>query len=62
MADFSDLKGNWDETRSKLKQIFVVLADDDLTYIDDKQDELWDRIQIKLGKSKAEIQSILSGL
>jgi len=62
MADFSDLKGNWDETRGKLKQIFSTLADDNLDYVDGKQDELWSRIQLKVGKSKSEIQSILSGL
>jgi uncharacterized protein YjbJ (UPF0337 family) len=62
MADFSDLKGNWEETRGKLKQIFATLADDNLDYEDGKQDELWSRIQLKVGKSKSEIQGILSGL
>ncbi len=62
MTDFSDLKGNWEETRGKLKEIFDTLADEDLAYIDGKQDELWSKIQLKVGKSKAEIQGILSGL
>jgi uncharacterized protein YjbJ (UPF0337 family) len=62
MTDFSDLKGNWDETKGKLKQIFETLADENLDYEDGKQDELWRRIQLKVGKSKSEIQGILSGL
>lgn len=62
MTDFSDLRGNWEETKGKLKQIFETLADENLDYEDGKQDELWSRIQLKVGKSKSEIQGILSGL
>ncbi len=62
MSDFSDLKGNWEETRGKLKQIFHTLTDEDLRYVDGNQDELWGKISRKVGKSNAEIHTILAGL
>lgn len=62
MSDYSDLKGNWEETRTKLVKLFISLADEDLTYTDGKQEELWAKIQFKVGKTKSEIQYMLSGL
>jgi len=49
------LKGNWNEVKGKLKQKYGDLTDDDLTYVDGKEDELLGRLQKKLGKSKEEI-------
>ncbi|CAN1567832.1 hypothetical protein MCERE19_03005 [Spirosomataceae bacterium] len=62
MSDYSDLKGNWEETRTKLVKLFDSLAEEDLTYTDGNQEELWAKIQFKVGKTKSEIQYILSGL
>ncbi|MCP9763340.1 general stress protein CsbD [Lacihabitans soyangensis] len=62
MTDYSDLKGNWVETSNKLKRLFLVLENVDLTFSNGKQAELWAKIETKVGKSKAEIQGILSGL
>lgn len=57
-----EAKGNWNETKGKLKQKFAVLTDNDLLYEEGKQDELYGRLQIKLGKSKEELQKIISEL
>lgn len=62
MANFTELKGNWNETKGKLKQKFAILTDDDLLLVEGKQDELLGRLQSKLGKSKEELQELIAGL
>lgn len=47
----TELKGNWNEQKGKLKQKFANLTDDDLMLIEGKKDELYGRLQIKLGKT-----------
>jgi uncharacterized protein YjbJ (UPF0337 family) len=55
------IKGSLNESLGKLKQKFGNLTDDDVAYEDGKEDELIGRLQKKLGKSKAEILSLLKG-
>jgi uncharacterized protein YjbJ (UPF0337 family) len=62
MKNLTELKGNWNETKGKLKQKFALLTDSDLLLIEGKQDEMLGRLQIKLGKTKEEIQKIISSL
>ncbi len=50
------LKGNWNETKGKLKQQFANLTDDDLLYEEGKEDELYGRLQKKTGKTKDQIK------
>lgn len=53
------LKGNWKETKGKLKQQYGELTDDDLTYVEGKEDELVGRVQKKLGVTKDEAEKII---
>ncbi|OZI06947.1 general stress protein CsbD [Siphonobacter sp. BAB-5385] len=53
------LKGNWNELKGKIKQAYGDLTDDDLTYEEGKEDELWGRLQQKTGKTKDEINKKL---
>lgn len=62
MINTTELKGNWNETKGKLKQKFAILTDSDVLLIEGKQDELLGRLQIKLGKTKEQIQKIISEL
>jgi uncharacterized protein YjbJ (UPF0337 family) len=62
MNNLIELKGNWNETKGKLKQKFAMLTDDDLLFVKGKQDELLGRLQVKLGKTKEEIRRIISEL
>jgi len=57
-----EVKGNWNEQKGKLKQKFAVLTDNDLLYEEGKQDEMYGRLQIKLGKSKDELHKIIEEL
>jgi uncharacterized protein YjbJ (UPF0337 family) len=52
-----DLKitGNWNELKGKLKQKYGDLTDDDLSFVEGKEDELLGRLQKKLNKTKEEI-------
>ena len=54
--------GNWNKTKGKLKQKFALLTDDDLLLVEGKQDEMLGRIQVKLGKTKEELQKIIADL
>ncbi|AXG74989.1 CsbD family protein [Flavobacterium arcticum] len=58
MPNQEEIKGNWNEYKGKLKQEYGQLTDDDLTYQEGKEDEMWGRLEQKLGKAKKEIMSI----
>lgn len=50
------IEGNWNEIKGKLKQKYGDLTDNDLTFAKGKEEELYGRLQKKLGKSKEEIK------
>jgi len=58
----NELKGTWEEKKGKLKQKFAQLTDDDLLFAEGKKDEMFGRIQVKLGKTKEDLLKILSNL
>ena len=58
----TELKGNWDEQKGKLKQKFAQLTDDDFLFAEGKKDEMLGRLQIQLGKSKDDFFKMLSDL
>lgn len=57
-----EIKGNWNEQKGKLKQKFANLTDNDLTFAEGKAEEMYGKLQIKLGKSKDELKKIISEL
>jgi len=62
MATKLELKGNWNEVKGKLKQKYGQLTDDDLTFSEGKEDELFGRLQQKLGRTKEEWRSEIEKL
>ena len=58
----TELKGNWEEAKGKLKQKFATLTDDDVLLAEGKEEELMGRLQSKLGKSKEELHKIIGEL
>jgi uncharacterized protein YjbJ (UPF0337 family) len=56
------LKGNWNELKGKLKQEYAGLTDNDLMYEEGKEDELYGRLQKKLGQTKEEVHATLERL
>ncbi|NUY81158.1 CsbD family protein [Flavobacterium sp. MAH-1] len=58
MPNSTEIKGKWNELKGQLKQKYAELTDDDLTYEEGKDDEMWGKLQQKLGKTKKEILSL----
>jgi uncharacterized protein YjbJ (UPF0337 family) len=62
MTNSTELKGNWNEQKGKLKQKFAVLTDNDLMFAEGKKDEMFGKLQKKLGKTKEELRNIIDAL
>ena len=60
--DKLELKGRWNELKGKAKQQYADLTDDDLKYEEGKDDELFGRLQTKLGKTKDEVVAWIRSL
>lgn len=58
----TELKGNWNEQKGKLKQKYADLTDDDLMFAEGQKDEMLGRLQKKLGKTKDEMKQLFSEL
>ena len=58
----TELKGNWNELKGKLKKRFAVLTDNDLLYEEGKEDELFGKLQKRLGKTKSELEELFDEL
>jgi len=56
------VKGNWNQLKGKAKQEYAELTDDDLMYEEGKEDELFGRLQEKLGKTKEQITDWIDSL
>jgi len=58
----SEVMESWEEQKGKLKQRFAVLTHDDLMFAGGNIEELYSKLQVKLGKTKAEFQKIIESL
>ena len=58
----TEIKGDWNEFKGKMKQHFADLTDDDLLYEEGKEDEFYGRIQQKIGKTKDEVKKMIADL
>jgi uncharacterized protein YjbJ (UPF0337 family) len=56
------LKGTWNEMKGKLKQKYAQLTDDDLTFVEGKEDEMLGRLQQRLGRSKDDLRKEIEDL
>jgi uncharacterized protein YjbJ (UPF0337 family) len=61
-----ELKASWNEMKGTLKQKYAKLTDQDLTWAEGKEDDLYLKLQQKMGKTRAdvdhELQSIFTNL
>ena len=58
----TEVKGNWNEQKGKLKQKFAVLTDNDLMFEEGKKEEMLGKLQVTLGKTKEELFKIIGAL
>jgi len=53
------VKGNWNIIKGKLKQKWARLTDDDLRFIEGKEEELIGRIQKRTGETKEKVRKAI---
>jgi len=58
----TEITGNWNEQKGKLKQKFAFLTDNDLMFEEGKEDEMMGKLQIKLGKTKDDLKKFIAEL
>jgi len=62
MINKTELTGDWNEQKGKLKQQFALLTDDDLLFESGKEDEMLGNLQIRLGKTKEQLRQLIASL
>jgi len=60
--DKLSFKGNWNEVKGKLKQKYGNLTDDDLTFLEGKEDELLGRLQQRTGRTREQLREEIEKL
>lgn len=56
------IKGNWNMIKGNLKQQYAELTDDDLMYVEGKEEELVGRIQARTGETKEKVKSWIDNI
>jgi uncharacterized protein YjbJ (UPF0337 family) len=54
------IKGNWDIAKGKLKQKYAKLTDNDLRFVDGKEDELIGRLEKATGERREVLEKFLN--
>jgi len=54
------MKGNWNIVKGKLKQKWAKLTDDDLEFVEGKEDELLGRIQKRTGETRDRVEEAVA--
>jgi uncharacterized protein YjbJ (UPF0337 family) len=54
-----EIKGDWNIAKGKMKQKWAKLTDDDLQFVDGKEDELIGRIQKRTGEVRENVERAL---
>jgi uncharacterized protein YjbJ (UPF0337 family) len=54
--------GNWNVQKARLKQKYANLSENDLLFAEGKEEEMFGKLQSKLGKTKDELRKIMNGL
>jgi uncharacterized protein YjbJ (UPF0337 family) len=59
MVNKTTMKGNWNVVKGKLKEAYGNLTDDDLMYEEGQEEELYGRIQRRIGKGRDEVKRMV---
>jgi len=60
--NMTEVHGNWNESKGKLKQKFAMLTDDDVLLAEGQEEEIMGKHQIRLSRTKEELQKIIATL
>ncbi|MDZ4744219.1 MAG: CsbD family protein [Verrucomicrobiota bacterium] len=55
-----EIKGDWKIIKGKVKQKWAKLTDNDLEYVEGKEEELIGRIQKRTGETRAAVEKVLN--
>jgi len=55
-----EIKGDWNIIKGKLRQKWAALTDDDLQYLEGKQEELMGRIQQRTGETREAVETAIA--
>jgi uncharacterized protein YjbJ (UPF0337 family) len=55
-----EVKGDWNITKGKLKQKWAKLTDNDLEYVEGKQEEMVGRIQKVTGATREAVEKVIN--
>lgn len=55
----TDESANWKAEKSKLRTEFPTVTDEDLNYDFSKKNEMLEKLSVKLGKTRAELLSVI---
>ena len=53
---------SWNEQKAKLKARFAILTEADLNFTEGKKEQMLNKVQEKLGRTKEELEKIISAL
>jgi uncharacterized protein YjbJ (UPF0337 family) len=56
------LAGKWDQLKGKLKQQYASLTDNDLLFVEGKDEELMGRISARIGQTKDQVRTLIGKL
>lgn len=62
MANTPILLSNWDEQKIKLRKRFEYLEDQDVEFEEGKESAMLERLQLKLGKTRANLLALIESL
>lgn len=54
--------GNWNECKGRLSQKFTSLTENNMMIEEGKTEEMLDKLEVKLGKTKDELRKIIDSL
>ncbi|HEY8994319.1 MAG TPA: hypothetical protein VIM71_06650 [Lacunisphaera sp.] len=56
------LKGQWTAIRTKLKEKYPELTENDLAYVLGHEEEIFDRVQARTGLTRKEVEESILGI
>jgi hypothetical protein len=57
-----NVKKNWDELSERLRGRFSKIKESDVVFIEGRYDEMLEKISLRMGRSKAEVQKLIDSM
>lgn len=60
--DKFQIEETWNKMKAKLQQQYAMLTEDDLQLIDGREDEILNRMEKRLGKTREEVKQVIKSI